>query len=103
MATLAFDQTHIVDPRIREHLDAGRRDEALDLATRQIAEALSDLAVVEAACGRLEPALGKLQDAVKACPDSQTAFHNLVATLLRHHLLKSDNFDAIGRHITQHW
>ncbi len=103
LATLAFDQTHIVDPRIRERLNAERGDEAFDLATRQIAEGLSDLAVVEAACGRLEPALDKLQDAVKACPDSQTAFHNLIATLLQHRLFKSDNFDAISRHMTHYW
>ncbi|MBN2562214.1 MAG: radical SAM protein, partial [Phycisphaerae bacterium] len=98
-----LDRLQTTDPQIRQQIASRHGDQATDLAAKQVATALADLAVVRLASGDLEIAVRLLQEALDLCPGSRPAFHNLVAALLLHKHLRDANFDAVRGHLLQHW
>lgn len=64
---------------------------------------MCDWAIAELALNRLESGVKKLQEALKVCPCSQLAFHNLTAALLANRQLRGANLAAIQSHLVQVW
>lgn len=87
------------DPEVRAQFGAGRLELATKAAASRFCDALGDLAVIEVACGRLDSAVQKLQNAVNTNPASQAAFHNLVATLLKSGKLTGTNLHSVVQRV----
>jgi len=103
MSGAGLDELQIAHPTVRERLSSGRIEQAGGVATRQLAEALCDVAVVELGMGKLESAVRKFQDALNACPSCRAAFHNLSASLLRAGALRDKNLFSLQQFIRRFW
>ncbi|UCG16071.1 MAG: radical SAM protein [Phycisphaerales bacterium] len=103
MARPDLSRTRCVEPTIDALLEAGCPEKAAEVARERAAGSLSDLGLALLARGPLERAVETMQSAVNLCPASQIAYHNLIATLLRHRQLRAGNLDAMARFVGDHY
>lgn len=98
-----LSQLRVSTPEICTALADGQRATAQQIAAQKAAVSLSDLAAMRLMGGDIEATLKALRQAVSLDPQNQDAFHNLVAALSSHDLLRSTNLRIIQRHIANCW
>jgi MoaA/NifB/PqqE/SkfB family radical SAM enzyme len=103
MISADLSQAMLTGRDVRDRLDAGRKNEAVEAAAQHAANAQCDWAVAEIASGQFERGIKRLQDAINAFPGTQLAFHNLTAALLANRQLRGPNLDAMQRHLVRFW
>jgi len=94
---------HLANPEIIKGITSGKAAGVMELAQHSAAAALCDLGLTELACSNIQSGIKRLEEARNLAPTSQLAFHNLVAALLAHRLLRGNNHGSICQFLRAHW
>jgi MoaA/NifB/PqqE/SkfB family radical SAM enzyme len=96
-------ESTICNEQVAQCLETGNTAQAVQLASVQTSQALSELGVAQVAGGQIKEGLDTLQKAVQIAPQNEGAFRNLVSSLLRTGMLKDANLNNLANFLARHY